>query len=522
MPARDVRDELRAIAAERHKRGTPQVKESIGQIAERLTVMFPSVPQETVQAVLSQLFRADAQCSREQLADRAVCALLEMSFGEGLPQTVTSFEPVTLTVDGEAFEDLAPSAPPPEVLDLESQMASGRSKFDSSGGSCVQDVDDLSEIARESLDVPSKGNHSENLDVMIAELFLLPEDARAACFRTLCKIVDRIAAEPSNARVRRLRFGNASFRSAVGKHNQAVALLVHAGFWEDSGEGDDDRALVFDGDVTSSEFVRVQKYLRSLAEDYGLSDPSVGTTITPVVGVPVDPEEASRRRQLIAKLTEERLRNPTRFREEARARGVGVRGGGQVHVRQPPRRPSNEPYRRAQHFTLADIDRARISDDIANMPNYADQYRLDRQGQSAHDYSTLVSRMYDPELIAREALDGTNQYRASQGLAPLRWHGDVARIAAEHAGQMASGTAPFSHDGVNQRVNRYPMPHRGAAENLALTSGDSRVAKVAVDGWIKSPGHEKNLRGPFNTCGIGVARSATGTFYLTQLFAHAS
>ena len=81
MPARDVRDELRAIAAERHKRGTPQVKESIGQIAERLTVMFPSVPQETVQAVLSQLFRADAQCSREQLADRAVCALLEMSFG---------------------------------------------------------------------------------------------------------------------------------------------------------------------------------------------------------------------------------------------------------------------------------------------------------------------------------------------------------------------------------------------------------------------------------------------------------
>ena len=237
-----------------------------------------------------------------------------------------------------------------------------------------------------------------------------------------------------------------------------------------------------------------------------------GTTITPVVGVPVDPAEASRRRQLIAKLTEERLRNPTRFREEARARGVGVRGGGQVHVRQPPRRPSNEPYRRAQHFTLADIDRARISDEITNMPNYADQYRLDRQGQSAHDYSTLVSRMYDPELIAREALDDTNQYRASRGLAPLRWHGDVARIAAEHAGQMASGTAPFSHDGFNQRVNRYPMPHRGAAENLALTSGDSRVAKVAVDGWIKSPGHEKNLRGPFNTCGIGVARSATGTF----------
>ena len=130
-----------------------------------------------------------------------------------------------MTVDGEAFEDLAPSAPPPEVLDLESQMASGRSKFDSSGGSCVQDVDDLSEIARESLDVPSQGNHSENLDVMIAELFLLPEDARAACFRTLCKIVDRIAAEPSNARVRRLRFGNASFRSGCRQTQPSSGLV---------------------------------------------------------------------------------------------------------------------------------------------------------------------------------------------------------------------------------------------------------------------------------------------------------
>ena len=109
----------------------------------------------------------------------------------------------------------------------------------------------------------------------------------------------------------------------------------------------------------------------------------------------------------------------------------------------------------------------------------------------------------------------------TQGLALLRWHGNVARIVAEHVGQIASGTAPFSHDGFNQRANRYPMPHRGAAENnLASTSGDSRVAKVTVDGWIKSPGHEKNLRGPYNKSGI-VARSATGTFYLTQLFAHA-
>ena len=31
-----------------------------------------------------------------------------------------------------------------------------------------------------------------------------------------------------------------------------------------------------------------------------------------------------------------------------------------------------------------------------------------------------------------------------QGLAPLQWHDGIARIAREHAEQMASGAAPFS------------------------------------------------------------------------------
>jgi len=86
---------------------------------------------------------------------------------------------------------------------------------------------------------------------------------------------------------------------------------------------------------------------------------------------------------------------------------------------------------------------------------------------------------------------------------------------------MASGTMPFSHDGFDERVRMFPVAHRGAAENLALSKGVAEVAEVAVDGWIKSPGHEKNLRGAFNQCGIGAARASDGTFYITQLFAHA-
>lgn len=132
-----------------------------------------------------------------------------------------------------------------------------------------------------------------------------------------------------------------------------------------------------------------------------------------------------------------------------------------------------------------------------------------------------MARSYDPELIARQALDGTNRYRASKGLPPLRWNDGIARIAREHAEQMASGAAPFSHDGVDQRFRAYPVAYQSAAENLALNNGIADVAGAAVKGWINSPGHERNLSGRFNLCGIGAARASNGTFYLTQLFAAA-
>lgn len=48
--------------------------------------------------------------------------------------------------------------------------------------------------------------------------------------------------------------------------------------------------------------------------------------------------------------------------------------------------------------------------------------------------------------------------------------------------------------------------------------GVSEVAKVAVNGWIESPGHCKNLLGNFTYCGIGVYMNHEGKYYLTQLF----
>lgn len=306
-------------------------------------------------------------------------------------------------------------------------------------------------------------------------------------------------------------------------------FLRLAGFWEEPGDGGDDRALVFDGDPTSSAFGRVQECLRgALAAVGGAVPASVGGPALPRSGSSsqdlgsLHREAREKRRRRIAELTEERLKDPRKFHEAAKARGARLRSaGGGLPKAKPKDSASGAPARRAKHFTLSDIDRLRVEEEIASAPSYADEYRAQRHSTPAHDLRSLSARGEDPQLIARQALDGTNRYRASKGLAPLRWNEGIAQIAAEHAAQMAAGQMPFNHDGFNQRASRFPLAHSGAGENLAMSHGYSEVAQTAVDGWIKSPGHEKNLRGQFNVCGIGCACS-NGKWYTTQLFARAA
>jgi len=125
---------------------------------------------------------------------------------------------------------------------------------------------------------------------------------------------------------------------------------------------------------------------------------------------------------------------------------------------------------------------------------------------------------FQPVYIGKQALDYTNDYRASLGLPGLVWSDELCRIAEVHSRNMAAGRVPFGHDGAQQRFRSYPYRSSRSAENVAHNKGIYEVAKAAVDGWIHSEGHRRNLVGPFIVCGIGVACSSDGTWYLTQLF----
>ncbi|MEG4023591.1 CAP domain-containing protein [Microcoleus sp. S13C4] len=111
-----------------------------------------------------------------------------------------------------------------------------------------------------------------------------------------------------------------------------------------------------------------------------------------------------------------------------------------------------------------------------------------------------------------------NQYRSSKKLPPLSIDPRISQIARIHSENMANGKVRFSHDGFEGRAKAITIPYQSVAENVAYNFGFSDPVRNAVEGWIKSDGHRKNMEGQFNVTGIGVAKNAKGEYYFTQLF----
>jgi uncharacterized protein YkwD len=112
-----------------------------------------------------------------------------------------------------------------------------------------------------------------------------------------------------------------------------------------------------------------------------------------------------------------------------------------------------------------------------------------------------------------------NQYRQQQGLAPLTLNSTITGQARQHSKNMANSRT-LSHNGFNTRVQTISktIAVRGAAENVAYNAGFSNPAAQAVNGWLKSSGHLKNIMGNYNLTGVGVAKNSQGEFYFTQIF----
>jgi uncharacterized protein YkwD len=125
--------------------------------------------------------------------------------------------------------------------------------------------------------------------------------------------------------------------------------------------------------------------------------------------------------------------------------------------------------------------------------------------------------------LERQAFDLINMERARNGLAPLVWDGQLCHVARLHSEKMGRLNY-FDHedpDGTDllDRVSAEGIMWRSLGENIAYNQGYGNPASLAVDQWMHSPQHRANiLRRNFTHSAIGVARTADGRVYLTQVF----
>lgn len=162
---------------------------------------------------------------------------------------------------------------------------------------------------------------------------------------------------------------------------------------------------------------------------------------------------------------------------------------------------------------------------------------IDNLGKQLNDTLDAV----DVHSLELKIFDGINLERVKNGLSPLKWNENVAKVARMHSQEMAQNNY-FEHEGLDcngpdYRVTSYGIPHTMSGENImtmplikeywyessstssyssysdsggVITKRDFRsfdeLVNDTVEGWMNSPSHKENiLTKEYQESGIGIA-----------------
>lgn len=101
--------------------------------------------------------------------------------------------------------------------------------------------------------------------------------------------------------------------------------------------------------------------------------------------------------------------------------------------------------------------------------------------------------------------DDSNQARLRNGRTPLSWSSQLGSDSLQWSQHLAR-TGTFEHTTKNVRENLY-------------TCSGCTTPTGAVEAWLKSPGHRRNLLNTKATSmGIGIAQNTKGEWIVTQRF----
>ena len=127
------------------------------------------------------------------------------------------------------------------------------------------------------------------------------------------------------------------------------------------------------------------------------------------------------------------------------------------------------------------------------------------------------------ELAMEEStLSMVNVERRKAGVTPLVMRDDLRDVARAHSQDMAARDfhAHTNPDGDTpwDRIRSAGIAHSSSAENIAWNN-HPKAANVALNDWMKSPGHRNNiLSAGYTHTGMGIAPDGASGYYFTQVF----
>ncbi|SES95909.1 spore coat assembly protein SafA/uncharacterized protein, YkwD family [Salinibacillus kushneri] len=124
------------------------------------------------------------------------------------------------------------------------------------------------------------------------------------------------------------------------------------------------------------------------------------------------------------------------------------------------------------------------------------------------------------QSVEEEVARITNNYRSQNGLSPLKFDWELARVARYKSEDMRD-KGYFSHTSPTYgspftMMQNFGISYSRAAENIAA---GQRTPQEVVRSWMNSPGHRKNILDSNVThIGVGYAKGGSYGHYWTKMF----
>ena len=152
---------------------------------------------------------------------------------------------------------------------------------------------------------------------------------------------------------------------------------------------------------------------------------------------------------------------------------------------------------------------------------------LFRSNPNIKDFSTiyvgqkvLIPDAKSLESHEQQVFELVNKERAKRNLPLLKFNAELSRVARFKSQDMIDKKY-FAHNSPTygspfQMMQKFGLRFSAAGENIAY--GQKTAAEV-MSTWMNSAGHRANiLSEAYTNIGIGVAKTANGTLYWTQMF----